>query len=238
MSNNGREQVTTTRVFVGGISWKADETSLANFFSAYGTVIECKIIMDKVTGKSKGYGFVTFQDAESANNVKQSTNLYFLGKMMNVGDAVRKSDSAGGQPTNLQGGAGRLVQIQPHQIPYQLPYGFNPYYANGAYYAQQQPYYGNMTPQFVPVGYTQAYNPMYAPIMDPQATPFQQQGGGSQEGWQPIPTYQQQTNTTPSQQQQGSSIAHATFSPTPMSPNHVPQAYQPTMQPNVQQPSK
>jgi RNA recognition motif-containing protein len=63
------------RVFVGGISWKvpkhastvlqlfsfgsqADEQSLANFFSSFGKVTECKIIMDKVTGKSKGYEIV------------------------------------------------------------------------------------------------------------------------------------------------------------------------------------
>ena len=61
---------------------QADETSLATFFSTYGKVVECKIIMDKVTGKSKGYGFVTFETAESANKVKNSQNLYFLGKMV------------------------------------------------------------------------------------------------------------------------------------------------------------
>jgi len=87
MTENGR-------IFVGGISWKADEESLGNFFSSFGKVIECRIIMDKVTKKSKGYGFVTFEDPESAEKVKQSNNLYFLGKMMNVGDAVRKNEGS------------------------------------------------------------------------------------------------------------------------------------------------
>lgn len=66
-----RDISSANRVFVGGISWKvfykvsdvsaaktlfkADESSLADFFATYGAVLECKIIMDKVTGKSKGF---------------------------------------------------------------------------------------------------------------------------------------------------------------------------------------
>eukprot|EP01114_Cavostelium_apophysatum_P009813 TRINITY_DN23097_c0_g1_i2.p1 TRINITY_DN23097_c0_g1~~TRINITY_DN23097_c0_g1_i2.p1 ORF type:complete len:177 (-),score=27.40 TRINITY_DN23097_c0_g1_i2:91-621(-) len=89
------------RIFVGGISWKADEQSLTKFFSTFGKVNECKIVMDKNTKKSKGYGFVTFEDPASAEKVKQSNNLYFLGKMMNVGDAVRK-DGGNAQPRGNQ----------------------------------------------------------------------------------------------------------------------------------------
>lgn len=59
---------------------QADEIQLENFFSNHGQVLECKIIMDKVTGKSKGYGFVTFQDADAAERVKQTANFQFLGK--------------------------------------------------------------------------------------------------------------------------------------------------------------
>jgi RNA recognition motif-containing protein len=59
---------------------QADETSLANFFSSFGPVTECKIIMDRNTGKSKGYGFVTFQEADTAERVKQTANFFFLGK--------------------------------------------------------------------------------------------------------------------------------------------------------------
>jgi len=226
MSNTGREQVNPNRVFVGGISWKADEVSLANFFSAYGAVVECKIIMDKVTGKSKGYGFVTFQDLESANNVKQATNLYFLGKMMNVGDAVRKGESAGGH-MSAQGGAGRFVEMAPHQMAYQpIPYGFNPYYGSPPYYPQ--PFYANMN-GFVPVAYQ--FNPMYAQqqfaTMDPQAPPFTQVPG-----WQPI------TPVYGPQQQKTSPPTSATPSPTSASPKTSPRAYQPAMQPNIQQPAK
>jgi len=93
MNESFSEKYQDNRVFVGGISWKADEQSLANFFSTYGPIVDCKIIMDKSTGKSKGYGFVTFEDKETAERVKREGNIYFQGKMMNVGEAVRKTDS-------------------------------------------------------------------------------------------------------------------------------------------------
>eukprot|EP00164_Ancoracysta_twista_P002675 GFYU01003558.1.p1 GENE.GFYU01003558.1~~GFYU01003558.1.p1 ORF type:complete len:320 (+),score=78.02 GFYU01003558.1:162-1121(+) len=80
-------------VFVGGISWKADESALRAFFSEYGEVVDCKIIMDRATGKSKGYGFVSFGDAETATRVKQQNNFTFLGKTVNVGDAYRRQGS-------------------------------------------------------------------------------------------------------------------------------------------------
>jgi RNA recognition motif. (a.k.a. RRM, RBD, or RNP domain) len=62
------------------VNLQADEVQLENFFSTHGQVLECKIIMDKVTGKSKGYGFVTFKDATAAEFVKQTANFNFLGK--------------------------------------------------------------------------------------------------------------------------------------------------------------
>jgi len=121
-------------VFVGGISWKATEEGLANFFSTYGKVIECKIIMDKNTGKSKGYGFVTFADPEQAAQVKQSTKLSYMGKMMNVGDAVRKNDFTKGQ------------------IDYQFPppVVFTPYEYNYNQFNSVPQYFGNSFVQFVP----------------------------------------------------------------------------------------
>jgi len=155
-TSNLRDPLSTNRVFVGGISWKADEQSLANFFSAYGIVIECKIIMDKVTGKSKGYGFVTFQDADSAANVKQSTNLYFLGKMMNVGDAVRKHDGVAFSEKQQQ---------QATRQQYQMPYadtGYLSYYPSPPYYPQQG-FYPNMN-YYVPMppGPSPPFMPMYS----------------------------------------------------------------------------
>lgn len=182
MSNN--DPLAPNRVFVGGISWKADEASLANFFQnlGYGKVIDCKIIMDKTTGKSKGYGFVTFDSPESAKQVKQSTNLYFLGKMMNVGDAVRKSDTKYYSQLQQQ-----QQQLPPQIFPYSDP-NF-PYFFNQGFPASpfQQPFFPAMPIQ---------YQPIY------QGIPFEAglEQGNFQQGWQPIHPpnlYQQQQQQPP-----------------------------------------
>jgi RNA recognition motif-containing protein len=103
--------------FVGGISWKADEASLKSFFeTTYGPVLECKIIMDKQTGCSKGYGFVTFADPETASTVKKQGNIFFANKMMNVGDAFRKTEPTGLPQT------GQMRQQQPRQQVYNQPF--------------------------------------------------------------------------------------------------------------------
>eukprot|EP01120_Amphizonella_sp_Union-15-10_P000518 TRINITY_DN1052_c0_g1_i2.p1 TRINITY_DN1052_c0_g1~~TRINITY_DN1052_c0_g1_i2.p1 ORF type:complete len:251 (+),score=55.26 TRINITY_DN1052_c0_g1_i2:88-840(+) len=54
------------KVFVGGLHWFTNEQSLQQYFSEYGEIEEVRIIMDRVTGRSKGYGFVIFKDPASA----------------------------------------------------------------------------------------------------------------------------------------------------------------------------
>jgi RNA recognition motif-containing protein len=139
------------RVFVGGISWKADEVQLENFFSSHGQVLECKIIMDRITGKSRGYGFVTFKDATSAEYVKRTANFNFLGKNMNVGDAVRKASEPNGTTNN---GA------RPPHGNYNNGNGYHqPFYNHNNYYSRHHPpdaqFYGHYSPDgtFYPVPY-------------------------------------------------------------------------------------
>jgi len=182
----------SNRIFVGGISWKADEQSLANFFSSYGKVIECRIIMDKVTKKSKGYGFVTFEDAESADKVKNSTNLYFLGKMMNVGDAMRKGEgtTSGGrtQTTNYDQGYMPTTTQDISSQPY-----FN--VQNQNYYPQQMPS-PTQQPQYYPYGNTNFGQTTYG------SNQFEE--SEYQPAWQPMPGGSNSPPTTyqPTTQQQ------------------------------------
>ncbi|KAK3022048.1 hypothetical protein RJ639_047438 [Escallonia herrerae] len=50
------------RCFVGGLAWATTDQSLGDAFSQYGEILESKIINDRETGRSRGFGFVTFRD--------------------------------------------------------------------------------------------------------------------------------------------------------------------------------
>jgi cold-inducible RNA-binding protein len=56
----------STKLFVGSLSWNTTSAELQNAFAACGEVVEAKVITDRDTGRSRGFGFVTYQDADSA----------------------------------------------------------------------------------------------------------------------------------------------------------------------------
>lgn len=51
-----------SKIFVGGLSWETDETSLRRYFEGFGEVMDCVIMRDRHTGHPRGFGFVTFTD--------------------------------------------------------------------------------------------------------------------------------------------------------------------------------
>lgn len=55
------------KVFVASISWNTDENGLSNHFSQIGEVEDVVIVKDKETRRSRGFGFVTFANAEDAS---------------------------------------------------------------------------------------------------------------------------------------------------------------------------
>ncbi|XP_064969496.1 uncharacterized protein LOC103973857 isoform X1 [Musa acuminata AAA Group] len=57
---------TLTKVFVGGLAWETKSETLRRHFEQFGEILEAVVITDKNTGRSKGYGFVTFRQSESA----------------------------------------------------------------------------------------------------------------------------------------------------------------------------
>lgn len=56
----------STKLFVGSLSWNTSSEELRQAFASCGEVVEAKVVTDRDTGRSRGFGFVTFQDAESA----------------------------------------------------------------------------------------------------------------------------------------------------------------------------
>lgn len=62
----GFGDTTYTKIFVGGLAWETKRDTLRRYFEQFGEILEAVVINDRSTGKSKGYGFVTFTDADSA----------------------------------------------------------------------------------------------------------------------------------------------------------------------------
>ncbi|KAJ6999042.1 hypothetical protein NC653_015009 [Populus alba x Populus x berolinensis] len=57
---------TYTKVFVGGLAWETQSETMRRYFEQFGDILEAVVITDKNTGRSKGYGFVTFREPEAA----------------------------------------------------------------------------------------------------------------------------------------------------------------------------
>lgn len=62
------------KVFVGSLSFKTDNNGLSAHFATVGTVTSANVIMDKMTGKSKGFGFVEFATEEDAQAAVDKLN--------------------------------------------------------------------------------------------------------------------------------------------------------------------
>ncbi len=62
------------KLFVGGLSWGTTDKELKEAFEAYGTVTEAKVIKERDSGRSRGFGFVTFESEEDANSAVDGMN--------------------------------------------------------------------------------------------------------------------------------------------------------------------
>lgn len=60
------------RVHVSNLAWGVDDHALENFFRQQGDVVEAKVVYDRESGRSRGFGFVTFNSAEDVTNAIQS----------------------------------------------------------------------------------------------------------------------------------------------------------------------
>jgi RNA recognition motif-containing protein len=56
------------KVYVGNLAWGVDNSTLENLFSEQGQVLDAKVIYDRDSGRSRGFGFVTYGSAEEVNN--------------------------------------------------------------------------------------------------------------------------------------------------------------------------
>jgi cold-inducible RNA-binding protein len=96
-----------TKAFVGGLAWATTSESLRAAFAPHGTITEAKVVDDRDTGKSRGFGFVTFTDADSCQKAIQAMNGAMLdGRALRVNEAENKPRSEGGGGGGWGGGGG------------------------------------------------------------------------------------------------------------------------------------
>ncbi len=95
------------KLFVGGLSWDTNDEGLTRAFSGYGNVTEAKVITDRETGRSRGFGFVTFDSADAAQSaIKASDGSSLDGRTIRVNLAEDRPREGGGGGGGRGGGGG------------------------------------------------------------------------------------------------------------------------------------
>jgi len=87
----------SNKIFVGGLSWDTSDASLWAAFERFGTVVEAKVITDRDTGRSRGFGFVTFETSADAQTAIQEMDGRELdGRSIRVNEAQDRRGGGGG----------------------------------------------------------------------------------------------------------------------------------------------
>jgi RNA recognition motif-containing protein len=98
------------RLFVGGLPYATTEPELTDLFSQYGTLVSVKIITDKYSGRSKGFGFVEYEKEEEAQKAIEALNGSELGGrkiVVNEAKPMEERPSDGGRRFDHRGGDDR-----------------------------------------------------------------------------------------------------------------------------------
>jgi RNA recognition motif-containing protein len=94
-----------TKLFVGNVSYNVTENDLQDLFAQHGTVTEVNLMLDRMTGRSRGFAFVTMSSKEDAEKATQALNGHSLdGRALTVNEARPRPEGGGG---GGGGGGGR-----------------------------------------------------------------------------------------------------------------------------------
>ncbi len=79
------------KLFVGSLPWKLDDNSLKGIFEPFGAVVSAKVVKDRESGRSRGFGFVEFENEADAEKAIQGLNESELeGRKITVKEAMAK----------------------------------------------------------------------------------------------------------------------------------------------------
>ncbi|KAE8350264.1 hypothetical protein BDV28DRAFT_139434 [Aspergillus coremiiformis] len=79
------------KMFIGGLNWETTDQSLKDYFSQFGEVQECTVMRDSATGRSRGFGFLTFRDPKTVNTVMVKEH-YLDGKIIDPKRAIPRDE--------------------------------------------------------------------------------------------------------------------------------------------------
>lgn len=93
------------RLYVGNLPYSVTDESLREAFSPHGEVVSASVVMDRATGRSRGFGFVEMSTSEAAEKATQAMNGALLdGRPLTVNEARERAPRAGGGPRGGFGG--------------------------------------------------------------------------------------------------------------------------------------
>jgi RNA recognition motif-containing protein len=93
------------KLFVGGLSFNTDDAGLKAAFAAFGDVTEAKVVTDRDSGRSRGFGFVTMADEAAADKAIAEMNSKVLdGRTLNVSVARTRSNDRDDRDSGFRGG--------------------------------------------------------------------------------------------------------------------------------------
>ncbi len=96
-----------TKIYVGGLPYQTDDDQLTQIFSSYGEIASARVIMDRDTGRSKGFGFVEMNDDAAAKKAIAELNEADLGgRTITVNEARPMEQRSGGGGGGYRGGGG------------------------------------------------------------------------------------------------------------------------------------
>lgn len=94
-------------IFIAGLSFKVNDADLANLFEEYGEISSAKVITDRQTGRSKGYGFVEMEDNDAANKAIEELNgAEYDGRTIAVSEARPREERPRREYNNSNRGGG------------------------------------------------------------------------------------------------------------------------------------
>ena len=84
------------KLFVGGLNWKTTDEGLRQAFESFGPISEAKVITDRETGRSRGFGFVTFaDDAVAERAINEMNGKELEGRKVQVNEAQERTSRGG-----------------------------------------------------------------------------------------------------------------------------------------------